>query len=64
MPGDSFSLPEPKAEFPAGTPVEVELLTPKTVHMAPGKLFDQAAAERFEAEGRMILRPGEKIAWQ
>ena len=34
------------------------------VHMAPGKLFDQAAAERFEAEGRMILRPGEKITWQ
>ena len=21
-------------------------------------------AERFEAEGRMILRPGEKITWQ
>ncbi|HJC07207.1 MAG TPA: MBL fold metallo-hydrolase [Candidatus Enterocloster excrementipullorum] len=33
------------------------------VHMAPGKLFDQTAAEQFEAEGRIILRPGEKICW-
>ena len=33
------------------------------IHMAPGKLFDQAAAERFEAKGRIILKPGEAIRW-
>lgn len=38
--GHSFSLPEPKAEFPAGTPVEVELLTPKTM-LVPAELSDR-----------------------
>ena len=33
------------------------------IHMAPGKLFDQAAAEQFEAKGRIILKPGETIRW-
>ena len=31
------------------------------IHMAPGKLFDRAAAERFEAPGRLILEPGDEI---
>ena len=38
--GHSFSLSEPNAEFPAGTPVEVELLTPKTV-LVPAELSDR-----------------------
>jgi len=30
-------------------------------HVAPGKAFDQTLAERFEAEGRLIVRNGEEI---
>ena len=30
-------------------------------HMAPGRLFDRAAAERFDGPGRLILEPGEEI---
>lgn len=31
------------------------------IHMAPGKLFDRARAERFTGPGRVILEPGEEI---
>ena len=30
-------------------------------HMAPGKLFDLSRAEKFRAEGRLIITPGEEI---
>lgn len=30
-------------------------------HIAPGKLFDPAKAEKFKADGRLILTPGEEI---
>ena len=30
-------------------------------HMAPGKLFDLSRAEKFRAEGRLIIAPGEEI---
>lgn len=30
-------------------------------HMAPGKLFDRARAERFDAPGRLIVADGEEI---
>jgi L-ascorbate metabolism protein UlaG (beta-lactamase superfamily) len=30
-------------------------------HMAPGKLFDRARAEKFNAPDRLILAPGEEI---
>ena len=33
------------------------------VHMMPGALFDRAAAEEFQAEGRVIVEPGETICW-
>lgn len=33
------------------------------VHMMPGALFDRAAAEKFQAEGRVIVEPGETICW-
>lgn len=29
------------------------------VHMKPGHLFDRRAAEKFKAEGRLILEPGQ-----
>ena len=31
------------------------------IHMKPGGLFDRAVAETFQAEGRIILEPGECI---
>ena len=31
------------------------------IHMAPGKLFDRAKAERFDAPNRLIMEPGEEI---
>ena len=31
-------------------------------HMAPGKLFNQEVADQFQADGRLILTPGEEIA--
>lgn len=31
------------------------------IHMAPGRLFDQKAAEAFHAPGRVILKPGETV---
>lgn len=31
------------------------------IHMAPGKLFDRARAERFTGPGRLILEPGQEI---
>ena len=31
------------------------------IHMKPGGLFDRAVAETFQAEGRLILEPGECI---
>ena len=30
-------------------------------HMAPGKLFDKARAEQFDAPGRLIVADGEEI---
>jgi len=30
-------------------------------HIAPGKLFDPELAQQFQAEGRMIIEPGEEI---
>lgn len=32
------------------------------IHMKPGALFDRAIAEEFEAEGRIILEPGQVLA--
>lgn len=31
------------------------------IHMKPGKLFDKATAESFNAPGRVILAPGETV---
>ncbi|MBQ8598498.1 MAG: MBL fold metallo-hydrolase [Oscillospiraceae bacterium] len=31
------------------------------IHMAPGALFDEAVAASFQAEGQLIVRPGEEI---
>lgn len=33
------------------------------VHMKPGALFDQETAERFQADGRLIVKPGETLNW-
>lgn len=31
------------------------------IHMKPGALFDEAIAQTFQAEGRLIVKPGEEI---
>ena len=31
------------------------------IHMSPGKLFDLKKAEKFNAEGAMVVKPGEEI---
>ena len=31
------------------------------VHMLPGKLFSEEKAAGFHADGKLIIRPGEKI---
>lgn len=31
------------------------------IHMKPGALFDRKCAERFQADGRIILAPGEEL---
>lgn len=31
------------------------------IHMAPGRLFDERKAEKFAADGAMVIRPGEEI---
>ena len=31
------------------------------IHTKPGVLFDRASAEKFHAEGRIILAPGETL---
>lgn len=49
---------------PAEASACAALLRAKTVvpyHMAPGRLFDRAAAEEFNAPGRRILAPGETL---
>lgn len=33
------------------------------VHMKPGELFSQEMAERFLADNRLILQPGQTICW-
>ncbi|MBQ3889668.1 MAG: MBL fold metallo-hydrolase [Clostridia bacterium] len=49
---------------PAEASACAELLRAKTVvpyHMAPGKLFDQKRAEKFDVPGRLIVPAGEEI---
>ena len=41
----------------------IEAVHSVPVHMMPGALFDRAAAEEFQAEGRVIVEPGETICW-
>ncbi len=31
------------------------------IHLAPGRLFSEEAAARFDAPGKLVLRPGEEI---
>ncbi len=31
------------------------------IHMAPGQMFDMGVAEKFKADGRVIIRPGETV---
>lgn len=31
------------------------------IHMKPGALFDQAVADAFHADGKLVLKPGEEI---
>ncbi len=33
------------------------------VHMKPGALFDEEMAEAFQAEGKVIMRPGDTLRW-
>ena len=33
------------------------------VHMKPGELFSQQMAESFDADNRLIVKPGQTICW-
>ena len=33
------------------------------VHMKPGALFDEETAQAFQAEGKVVMRPGDTLTW-
>ena len=33
------------------------------VHMKPGALFDEETAQAFQAEGKVVMKPGETLTW-
>ena len=60
--GHSFSAPALSGEFPGGGPVEVELLTPRTM-LVPEELFDKEHAGEVLAAAGMAALPGECPVW-
>lgn len=58
--GHSFSLSEPNAEFPGNAPVDIELLTPKTV-LVPAELFDRTQGAELLAAGGLAPTDGECV---
>ena len=33
------------------------------VHMKPGALFDEETAQAFQAEGKVVMKPGDTLTW-
>ena len=60
--GHSFSAPALSGEFPGDGPVEVELLTPRTM-LVPEELFDEEHAGEVLAAAGMAALPGERAVW-
>ena len=60
--GHSFSAPALSGEFPGDGPVEVELLTPRTM-LVPEELFDKEHAGEVLAAAGMAALPGECPVW-
>lgn len=60
--GHSFSAPALTGEFPGDGPVEVELLTPRTM-LVPEEFFDEGHAEELLAANGMAALPGECTVW-
>ena len=60
--GHSFSAPALSGEFPGDGPVEVELLTPRTM-LVPEELFDKEHAGEVLAAAGMAALPGERAVW-
>lgn len=60
--GHSFSAPALSGEFPGDSPVEVELLTPRTM-LVPEELFDEEHAGEVLAAAGMAALPGECPVW-
>ncbi len=60
--GHSFSAPALTGEFPGDDPVEVELLTPRTM-LVPEEFFDEGRAGELLAANGMAALPGECTVW-
>lgn len=60
--GHSFSAPALSGEFPGDGPVEVELLTSRTM-LVPEELFDEEHAGELLAAAGMAALPGERAVW-
>ena len=60
--GHSFSAPALSGEFTGDGPVEVELLTPRTM-LVPEELFDKEHAGEVLAAAGMAALPGECPVW-
>jgi len=59
FPTDGFYNMGPEEASACAKVIKAKVNIP--IHMAPGKLFDPERAELFEAEGRLIVAPGEEI---
>lgn len=60
--GHSFSAPALDGEFPGDVPVEVELLTPRTM-LVPAEVFDTGIAAELLAANGMAPADGECAVW-
>ncbi|WP_295960267.1 hypothetical protein [uncultured Alistipes sp.] len=60
--GHSFSAPALDGEFPGDVPVEVELLTPRTM-LVPAEVFDTGIAAGLLAANGMAPADGECTVW-
>lgn len=60
--GHSFSAPALTGEFPGDGPVEVELLTARTM-LVPEEFFDEGRAGELLAANGMAALPGECTVW-
>lgn len=58
--GHSFSAPALSGEFPGEGPVEVELLTARTL-LVPDEFFDEGRAGELLAAAGMAALPGERV---